>query len=226
MPASVLIVDDEECMLDLLTMVLEEEFMVATAVDGENALRLLRRNRYDLCLLDIMMPELDGFDVLRTMRKERITVPVIFLTARAETVDRVEGLELGADDYITKPFEPAELLARIRTVLRRTAHTSSRDDLLLGGVRIDLGSREVWLDGKEIKLTRTEFDLLVALARRPYQALTREQLLQIVWGYDFEGDVRAIDTHVKNLREKFRRKGGESSMIQTVWGVGYKWGKP
>jgi DNA-binding response OmpR family regulator len=223
MKPSILIVDDEEHMLDLLTMILEDDFTVTTAKSGKAALNLLRTDSYDLCLLDIMMPIVEGLDVLRQMKKEKIEVPVIFISARAEVEDRVEGLELGADDYITKPFEPVEVVARIKSVLRRTMQNKS-DKLYFKGIRIDTARREVWFHEKEIKLTPTEFDLLLTLAENPKQAFSREHLLEKVWGFDYCGDTRTVDTHVKNLRVKLRQAGFEEELIQTVWGYGYKWG--
>ena len=225
MIASILIVDDEKEMLDLLTLMLRGEFDVITASDGEEALKRLKERDFDLCLLDIMMPGLDGLDVLKTMRQEKIDVPVIFLTARAETEDRVEGLEQGADDYIVKPFEPREVIARIRSVLRRTSRREAgervSEDLLVS----DLTGRTARVRGKELKLTRIEFDLPTLLIRHPGRVFSREELLEKVWGFDFLGDERTVDTHVKNLREKFRMVGYPPEAIETVWGYGYKWRK-
>lgn len=223
MRASILIVDDEKEMLDLLTWILRGEFEIITASDGEEALERLKERDFDLCLLDIMMPGRDGLDVLKTMQKEKIDVPVIFLTARAETEDRVEGLEQGADDYIVKPFEPREVIARIRSVLRRTSRREAGERITVDGLVLDLTGRTARVRGRELKLTRIEFDLLSLLIRHPGRAFSREELLEKVWGVDFLGDERTVDTHVKNLREKFRTAGYPPESIETVWGFGYKW---
>ncbi|MRG27082.1 response regulator transcription factor [Laceyella tengchongensis] len=224
MKASVLIVDDETRMLELLSMILKPEFSVTVTSCGREALRLSRSNSFDLCLLDIMMPGMEGRELLRQLRKEKTDLPVIFLSARSDLEDRVEGLELGADDYITKPFEPMELVARIHTVLRRTRKRSQKQEGLAKGLQIDWARREVWYDGEEIKLTPIEFHLLRTLAQHPKQAFSREQLLEKVWGFDYYGDARTVDTHIKNLRTKLRQAGLQEEVIQTVWGFGYKWG--
>jgi two-component system response regulator ResD len=224
MKASVLIVDDETRMLELLSMILKPEFSVTVTSCGREALRLSRSNSFDLCLLDIMMPGMEGRELLRQLRKEKTDLPVIFLSARSDLEDRVEGLELGADDYITKPFEPMELVARIHTVLRRTRKRSQKQEGLAKGLQIDWERREVWYDGEEIKLTPIEFHLLRTLAQHPKQAFSREQLLEKVWGFDYYGDARTVDTHIKNLRTKLRQAGLQEEVIQTVWGFGYKWG--
>lgn len=225
MNPSILVVDDEVHMLDLLTMTLEEDFTITTAFNGEEALYLLKEHTFDLCLLDIMMPIVDGWSVLRQMREEKIEVPVIFLSARGEVQDRVEGLQLGADDYITKPFEPAEVLARVHSVIRRIIKQRDKDRFAFHGIQIDLARREVWFEQQEIKLTPTEFDLLITLAQYPNKAFSREHLLDRIWGFDFCGGARTIDTHVKNLRIKLRQVGFEEDLIQTVRGYGYKWGE-
>jgi DNA-binding response OmpR family regulator len=224
MKASVLIVDDETRMLELLSMILKPEFSVTVTSCGREALRLSRSSSFDLCLLDIMMPGMEGRELLRQLRKEQTDLPVIFLSARSDLEDRVEGLELGADDYITKPFEPMELVARIHTVLRRTRKRSQKQEGLAKGLQIDWARREVWYDGEEIKLTPIEFHLLRTLAQHPKQAFSREQLLEKVWGFDYYGDARTVDTHIKNLRTKLRQAGLQEAVIETVWGFGYKWG--
>ncbi|MFC7441812.1 response regulator transcription factor [Laceyella putida] len=221
---SILIVDDEEHMIDLLTRILKDEFNVTAATDGKMALGLLKQKHFDLCLLDIMMPSMNGWDLLKQMKHEKIETAVIYVSARAEVEDRVEGLELGADDYITKPFDPTEVVARVKSVLRRTAKRTQSDQLYFEGIRIDLSRREVWVNEKELKLTPTEFDLLITLAVHPKQAFSRDQLLEKVWGFDFCGDTRTVDTHIKNLRIKFRQAGLQGDPLQTVWGFGYKWG--
>ncbi|TCW40684.1 two-component system response regulator ResD [Laceyella sacchari] len=224
MKASVLIVDDETRMLELLSMILEPEFSVTVTSCSREALHLFRSRSFDLCLLDIMMPGMEGRELLRQLRKEQTDLPVIFLSARSDLEDRVEGLELGADDYITKPFEPMELVARIHAVLRRTRKRGQKQEGLANGLHIDWARREVWHGGEEIKLTPIEFDLLRTLAQHPKQAFPREQLLEKVWGFDYYGDARTVDTHIKNLRTKLRQAGLREEVIQTVWGFGYKWG--
>jgi DNA-binding response OmpR family regulator len=222
--ASLLIVDDEEHMIELLSMILENDFEVTTAMSGEGALRCFRQRPIDLCLLDIMMPGMDGLELLRRIREEDASIPVLFITARAQLEERVEGLESGADDYITKPFEPAEVLARVKSVLRRAGKMGNSDVLVLQGLRVDHKERRAWVDGNPLKLTPIEFDLLLTFVRHPRQAFAREQLLDRVWGHPFEGDVRTVDTHIKNLREKLERAGLKGQGIQTVWGYGYRWG--
>jgi two-component system response regulator ResD len=223
METSILIVDDEWYMLDLLTMILEEEFQIMTTSDGKEALELLSTQKFDLCLLDIMMPWIDGFEIVKQLKHKGITTPIIFISARTDLEDRVEGLELGADDYITKPFEPAEVVARVISVLRRTKRTSE-EYLNCSSIHVDMSAREVWVKGKEIKLTRIEYELLITLLRKPNQAFSREQLIQNIWDYEFHGDVRTIDSHIKNLRYKLREVELQDRVIQTVWGYGYKWG--
>lgn len=216
----ILVVDDEQEMLDMIHLILADEFDVDTALDGEKALQQIFQKDYDLCLLDVMMPGLGGREVLQRLVTEKPDLPVVMLTARAEIQDRVEGLEEGADDYITKPFEPAELIARINAVLRRSARSKnlSRD-----GLAVDLRGRTLWVNGKEVAVTRTEFDLLATLTEHPGRAFSREDLLEKTRGVGYEGEDRMIDTHIKNLREKLRQAGADKDPIQTVWGYGYKW---
>ncbi|MGG4446913.1 response regulator transcription factor [Brevibacillus sp. HB1.2] len=224
MDTSILIVDDEETMLDLLSMILEEDFSVSTASDGTMALQLLHNEAFHLCLLDIMMPWTDGFDVLKELRRTGDKTPVILISARGELEDRVVGLELGADDYITKPFEPAEVSARVKTVLRRTRKGQEIQEIKQSGIQIRLLAREVWVHGKKMKVTPIEFEVLTTLIQYPNQVFPREQLLAKVWNYSFNGDFRTVDSHIKNLRIKLREAGFQGEGIQTVWGYGYKWG--
>ncbi len=224
MNASILIVDDEEYMLDLLSLILEENFSITTASNGENALQLLASHSFDLCLLDIMMPRINGFDVIKLLKRQGNGIPIIFVSARVELEDRVEGLELGADDYITKPFEPTEVLARVKSVLRRTKKYQGQERVKYPGIQINLSAREVWVEEMEVKLTPIEYELLVTLAQKPNHAFSREQLLERIWDYSFVGDIRTVDTHIKNLRNKLREARYKDKGIQTVWGYGYKWG--
>ena len=204
--------------------------MVA-ACDGYEALRLARAENPDLIILDLMLPGPDGFDVCRELRREAKVasgVPIIMLTARDEEVDRVVGLELGADDYVTKPFSVRELVARVKAVLRRAGSKEAGTLAVkhIGSLEVDTLCREARFDGVPLPLTRLEFDLLATLACHIGQALNREQLLEQVWGYDYYGDMRAVDSAVKRLRAKLREAGAEAEMLSTVRGVGYRLEKP
>lgn len=227
MEPSILIVDDEKEMRSMLTLILEEEFCVTTASDGAEALELLERGSFDLCVLDIMMPRLDGMELLRVLNRNQNRIPVILLSARGEIRDRVAGLEEGADDYITKPFEPVELVARVKSVLRRAGSRSGVSGVEpTPGIRIDRAGRTVFVGEKELRLTRIEFELLSTLTDSPGRAWSREELVERIWGLDFPGEDRTVDTHVKNLREKLKQAGKASELIETVWGYGYKWRAP
>lgn len=224
-PANILIVDDEPKMRDLVKLYLEREgFRVTEAGDGQEAMDLFKKTKYDLVILDIMMPKLDGLSVCKEIRKNSET-PIILLTAKGEEIDRVLGFELGADDYVVKPFSPRELAARVKAMLRRVstkAVTNEGTILRFSGLSINLDAREVEIEGNKISLTPKEFELLTFLAKNAGRVYTREQLLEHVWGYDFYGDFRTVDTHIKKLREKLSRHGGSANLISTVWGVGYK----
>ena len=220
MPPTILVVDDEKNIVQLARLYLTNEgYRVETAFDGKQALERARAVRPDLVVLDIMMPEMDGLTVCRELRKTS-NVPVIILTARGEDIDRIVGLEIGADDYMAKPFNPRELVARVKAVLRRAQGEREMPEVIeVDGLRIDAASREVTLDGQQIHLRAKEFELLSAFAQHKGTVLDRERLLRMVWGADYYGDTRTIDVHVAWLREKL---GGSSVKIQTVWGVGYK----
>ena len=220
MPGTILVVDDEKNIVQLARLYLTNEgYRVETAFDGKQALERARAVRPDLVVLDIMMPEMDGLTVCRELRKTS-NVPVIILTARGEDIDRIVGLEIGADDYMAKPFNPRELVARVKAVLRRAQGEREMPEVIeVDGLRIDAASREVTLDGQQIHLRAKEFELLSAFAQHKGTVLDRERLLRMVWGADYYGDTRTIDVHVAWLREKL---GGSSVKIQTVWGVGYK----
>jgi two-component system response regulator ResD len=221
MASTILVVDDEKNIVQLMRMYLGKEgYNVESAYDGAQALEKARTVRPDLVVLDIMMPELDGLAVARELRKTS-NVPIIILTAKGDNVDRIVGLELGADDYVVKPFDPRELVARVKAVLRRASNEAPPTPVLeANGLRLDVASREVTADGGEISLRAKEFDLLAAFLRHPGIVLDRERLLQLVWGSDYYGDTRTIDVHVAWLREKLAAV--EKVKIQTVWGVGYK----
>ncbi len=219
----ILVVDDEEKIRTILRGYLEhEDFEVAEAADGETALQLTRELAPDLIVLDVMMPGTDGIEVLRRLRSES-EVFVILLTARTDEVDTLIGLSVGADDYITKPFSPRELVARVKVVLRRDRDGMRPDDRLrFAGLEIDPARREVLRHGNPIEFSALEFDLLAALARAPGRVLTRRQLLEQVWGWDFFGDERVVDVHIRSIRRALGDAADAPELIGTVRGVGYK----
>ena len=221
MAGTILVVDDEKNIVQLARLYLNKEgFRVEAAYDGAEALDKARTLRPDLIILDLMMPEPDGLTVCKELRKTS-NVPIIILTARGDDVDRIVGLELGADDYVTKPFNPRELVARVKAVLRRARQEAPTQAVLeADDLRLDTASREVTIQGEPVTLRAKEFDLLAAFLRHPGIVLDRERLLQLVWGTDYYGDTRTIDVHVAWLREKLAR--AERVKIETVWGVGYK----
>ncbi len=223
--SSILIVEDDRSISSLLEQTLREHgYEVALARDGPAALASNRKSRPDLILLDISLPGMDGYEVCRRIRQDSLT-PILMLTARDEEPDKVIGLELGADDYVTKPFGMRELLARIRALLRRGQSswgTSAPRSLELHGVEIDLDCRTVVVTGVAVELTTTEFDLLATMAAQPGRVFTRKQLLEQVWGYHFEGYERTVDSHVTRLRKKIQSTKGADARILTVRGVGYK----
>ncbi len=221
---SVLLVDDDPNIVRLVQLYLEKEgFEVRTAARGDDALASFRKNPPDLILLDVMLPGLDGMGVLKAVRRTS-AIPVIMLTARDETFDKVLGLELGADDYITKPFETKELIARVRAVLRRSAPAESQDDTLaFPGLTVSLARYEVHYEGRRVDMPPKELELLYFLASHAGQVFTRDQLLEDVWGFDFIGDSsRTVDVHIKRVREKLPGREQYGWDIVTVWGVGYK----
>jgi len=225
MSRTILVVDDKSSVRLMLRDVLTEEgFRVVTAEDGQQALYAARQEKPDLILLDLMMPNMNGLDFIRTYRREQNT-PIILLTARMEESDKVVGLELGADDYITKPFSMRELTARIRAVLRRTGGESGAalsDVLRCGGLSLDRASHEVILDGQKVSLTPSEFDLLDVLMTSPGRVYSRLELLERLQGTSFEGVARTIDVHVRNLRSKIDPDAANPRFIETVFGVGYR----
>ncbi len=227
--ASILVVDDEPEILRLVRDYLEHAgFTVLTASDGPGALQQARARRPDLVVLDLGLPRLDGLDVTRELRRTN-GVPIIMLTARADESDKLVGLELGADDYLTKPFSPKELVARVRAVLRRAEAALAGGDVVRvgGAVELDVGRREARFDGRQVRsLTSTEFDLLAFMARQPGRVFTRAQLLEAVRGVAVESYERAIDAHVKNIRRKIEPDPSAPRYLQTVFGVGYRFAEP
>ncbi len=224
MDATILLVEDDASIREITKLGLEQAgFAVRTAVDGEEALARFRREQPDLIVLDIMLPRKDGLEVCRSIRSESST-PIVMLTARGDAIDIVVGLESGADDYVTKPFEMPVLVARVRAALRRAQHADPAEVVTLGPVRIDVLGHRVMLDGEEIALTPTEFRLLLELARRPGQVFTRELLLDRVWGYSYLGDSRLVDVAVQRLRAKIEPEPDAPQLIITVRGVGYRAG--
>jgi DNA-binding response OmpR family regulator len=220
----ILVVDDETNLRHTVGYALRREgYEVASAEDGERALELFRSSRPDLVVLDVMLPRMDGLAVCRAIRKQS-DVPVIMLTARDTELDTVVGLEVGADDYLTKPFSMVELIARIRAMLRRAAPRQgvAPERVEVRGLSVDVGKRRLTLDGREVELKPREFDLLAHLAGSPGRVFTREQLLASVWGLDYSGDPRTVDTHVKTLRERLGDEAERPRWIETVRGVGYR----
>jgi DNA-binding response OmpR family regulator len=218
--ATILIVDDERNVSQLSRMYLVADgFRVETVTNGKDALERVRSSRPDLVVLDLMMPGMDGWEVCRRLRAAG-DIPIIILTARTDDVDKIVGLEIGADDYLTKPFNPRELVARVKAVLRRYHAGAQAPQLIqLDGLEIDTAGREVRVRGRPVEMRPKEFDLLQTLARSPGVVFDRDRLIHLVWGYDYVGDTRTIDVHIAGLREKIR---DSAVRIQTVWGVGYK----
>lgn len=232
---SILVVDDEDRIRRLLTMYLTREgYEVDEAVDGSEALEKAIANEYSCILLDQMMPEKNGLEVLEALREMKNTTPIMMLTAKGEETDRVIGFESGADDYIVKPFSPREVVLRVKAILRRSATfpgssqgSASKDLVVFPQLTIDHDAHRVTAEGEEVHLTPKEYELLYFLAKSPDKVFDREQLLKEVWHYEFFGDLRTVDTHVKRLREKLSRVSESSAkMIVTVWGVGYKFEAP
>ena len=225
MSKRVLVVDDEKLIVKGIRFSLEQgDMQVDCAYDGEEALELAQENHYDIILLDLMLPKIDGLEVCQQIR-DFSNVPIVMLTAKGEDMDKIMGLEYGADDYITKPFNILEVKARIKAIMRR-AHQEgdSREKaktIEVGELRLDCEGRRVFIAGKEINLTAKEFDVLELLIFNPNKVYSRENLLNIVWGYEYPGDVRTVDVHIRRLREKIEANPSEPKYVHTKWGVGY-----
>ena len=225
MAKKVLVVDDEKLIVKGIRFSLEQDGMEVTcAYDGEEALRLAQENKFDMILLDIMLPKMDGFEVCQAIR-EFSNMPIVMLTAKGDDMDKILGLEYGADDYITKPFNILEVKARIKAIMRRTAASEPKEEnskvIESGDLKLDCESRRLFVQGREINLTAKEFDLLELLVMNPNKVYSREELLNTVWGYDYPGDVRTVDVHIRRLREKIESKPSDPKYIHTKWGVGY-----
>ena len=225
MSKKVLVVDDEKLIVKGIRFSLEQDGMeVDAAYDGEEALEMAREKEYDIILLDLMLPKLDGLGVCQQIR-EFSNVPIVMLTAKGDDMDKILGLEYGDDDYITKPFNILEVKARIKAIMRRMTQAAPKEEkakvVVSGDLRLDCESRRVFIAGKEINLTAKEFDLLELLVFNPNKVYSRENLLNIVWGYEYPGDVRTVDVHIRRLREKIEQNPSDPKYVHTKWGVGY-----
>lgn len=225
MGQKILVVDDEKVIVKGIRFSLEQDGMeVDCAYDGEEALGLAKQNQYDMILLDVMLPRMTGFEVCQQIR-EFSNVPIVMLTAKGDDMDKILGLDYGADDYITKPFNILEVKARIKAIIRRTARKGDDKDspriVEKGGMRLDCESRRVYIEEREINLTAKEFEVLELLMKNPGKVYSRENLLKLVWGSDYPGDVRTVDVHIRRLREKIESVPGEPVYVRTKWGVGY-----
>lgn len=226
MASKILVVDDERMIVKGLRFsLMQEGYEVDCAYDGEEAVNKIREKKYDMVLLDVMLPKLSGFEVLQQVR-EFSDVPIIMLTARGDDMDKILGLDYGADDYVTKPFNPLEVKGRIKAIIRRTsrsrsAETQHENIIEVGDLRMDLDNRRVTLSDKEVNLTSKEFELLELLATHAGKVYSRATLLQMVWGKDYPGELRTVDVHIRRLREKIEHNASEPRYVQTKWGVGY-----
>ena len=230
---NILVVDDEKLIVKGLAFSLEQDGnTVDCAFDGSEALQKIKENDYDIVLLDLMLPEMNGYEVCEKVRTFS-RVPIIMLTAKSEDDDKIMGLECGADDYITKPFNVMELKARIKAVMRRVSYSlqkeasdsSDSNNIVIGSIKLDVNNRRCYIAGREYNLTSKEFDILALLCSNPNMIFSREKLLNIVWGSEYPGDVKTVDVHVRRLREKIEPNPGEPSYVHTKWGVGYFYGE-
>ena len=224
MAKKVLVVDDEKLIVKGIRFSLLQDGMeVDCAYDGEEALNMAKANSYDMILLDVMLPKMDGFEVCQAIR-EFSDVPIVMLTAKGDDMDKILGLEYGADDYITKPFNILEVKARIKAIIRRSGKNNPVENtkvIVKGDLQIDVDARRVMIEGREINLTAKEFDVLELLVTNPNKVFSREKLLNIVWDYEYPGDVRTVDVHIRRLREKIEKNPSEPKYVYTKWGVGY-----
>ncbi|MCQ2492462.1 MAG: response regulator transcription factor [Lachnospiraceae bacterium] len=225
MGKKILVVDDEKSIVKGIKFSLEQDdYEVTCAYDGQEGLDYAKQTEFDVVLLDLMLPELNGYEVCQAIR-EFSDMPIIMLTAKGDDMDKILGLEYGADDYVTKPFNILEVKARIKAIIRRNSHKTVKEEaphiVERGGLKVDFESRRVFTDNKEVNLTAKEFDLLKLLISNPNKVYGRENLLKTVWGYDYPGDVRTVDVHIRRLREKIERNSAEPEYIHTKWGVGY-----
>lgn len=227
--AKVLVVDDEKIIVKGIRFsLIQDQMEVDCAYDGEQAVEMARKTEYDVVLLDIMLPKLDGFQVCQAIR-EFSNMPIIMLTAKGDDMDKILGLEYGADDYITKPFNILEVKARIKAIMRRSSHAAAHhpqvqensNDIVAGDLRLDVQGRRLFILGNEINVTAREFDLLKLLVLHPNKVYSREELLNLIWGYEYPGDVRTVDVHIRRLREKIESNPSEPKYVFTKWGVGY-----
>ncbi|SFM17149.1 two-component system, OmpR family, alkaline phosphatase synthesis response regulator PhoP [Salibacterium qingdaonense] len=234
MSHKLLVVDDEESIITLISYNLGQSgYEVDTAMDGQSAMEKIKTNSYDLIVLDLMLPEMDGLEVCREIRQEKIKVPILMLTAKDEEFDKVLGLELGADDYMTKPFSPRELVARVKAILRRIHYAPGEEDIAHDDSRMVIGhltiypeNYEVFVNEDQLELTPKEFELLLYLSNNKGRVMTRDQLLNAVWHYEFVGDTRIVDVHISHLREKIEPNTKKPVYIKTVRGLGYKFEEP
>ncbi|MEI4829573.1 response regulator transcription factor [Bacillus sp. FJAT-53711] len=230
----ILVVDDEEFILTLIEFNLQQAgFEVITAMDGETALHKAQTERPDLIILDLMLPKMDGMEVCKELRLQRIMTPILMLTAKDDEFDKVLGLELGADDYMTKPFSPREVVARVKAILRRTKlndeqvpEVEDENSIIIAELKILPDFYEAYFQGEKLELTPKEFELLVYLAKHKSRVLTRDQLLSAVWNYDFAGDTRIVDVHISHLRDKIEKNTKKPTYIKTIRGLGYKLEEP
>ncbi len=225
MGKKILVVDDEKSIVKGIKFSLEQDdYEVTCAYDGQEGLNYAKETAFDVVLLDLMLPELNGYEVCQAIR-EFSDMPIIMLTAKGDDMDKILGLEYGADDYVTKPFNILEVKARIKAIIRRSSHKAVKEEaphiVESGGLKVDFESRRVYTDNTEVNLTAKEFDLLKLLISNPNKVYGRENLLKTVWGYDYPGDVRTVDVHIRRLREKIERNSAEPQYIHTKWGVGY-----
>lgn len=225
----ILVVDDDKEIVKAIEIYLgKENYEIIKAYDGEQALKEIKKNEIQLIILDVMMPKKDGIETLEEIRRDK-NIPVIMLSAKSEDIDKINGLNIGADDYVTKPFNILEVKARIKAIMRRSSNTmihppqppENSTDIVTGDLRLDVQGRRLFILGSEINVTSREFDLLKILVLNPNKVYSREELLNLVWGYEYPGDVRTVDVHIRRLREKIERNPSEPKYVFTKWGVGY-----